>query len=206
MDCAGRCRGSGRLRPRPAGRNDISDDDSGRAGTCRDTRDCIRRGGTPACATFASQDCVDDSTRTGLDDAARWLTGIERLLQDRVTAQLSARLRKARGVFSIEERRLRDSSTGDRIQSVHELERSARPRRKKSSRSTIRPRGRDRQSGDTRHSRRQLRERDLSKVPHILNSVLSVGLIAMPVARGAPRLLGRDRQSLRPVALCWRGR
>jgi hypothetical protein len=183
MDCAGRCRGSSRLRPRSAGRNDISDDDSGRAGTCRDTRDCTRRGGTRACATFASQDCVDDSTRTGHDDAARGLTGIERLLQDRVAGQLSARLRKARGVFSIEECRLRDSSAGDRIQSVHELERSARPCGKKSSRSTVRSGGGDRQSGDTWHSRGQLRERDLSKVPHILRSVLSAGLIATRVAR-----------------------
>jgi hypothetical protein len=180
MDCAGRCRGCCRLRPRPA--NDLSDDESPRAGTRRGTRGCARSG-TRACATFASQDCVDDSTRTGLDDAARWLTGIERLLQDRVTAQLSARLRKARGVFSIKERRLRDSSASDRIQSVRELERSARPRGQECSRSTFRSGGGDCQSGDTGHSRGQLRERDLSKVPHILSSVLSAGLIAVRVAR-----------------------
>jgi hypothetical protein len=77
-----------------------------------------------------------------------------------------------RGVFSIEECRLRDSSASDRIQSVHELERSARARGKECSRSTVRSGGGDRQSGDTWHSRGQLRERDLSKVPHILSTVL----------------------------------
>jgi hypothetical protein len=164
MDCSGRCRGCCRLRPRSASRNDISDDDSARAGTCRGTR---------ACATFTSQDCADDNTHTDHDPAARRLTGVERLLQDRVTRWLSARLRKTRGVFSIEKCRLRDSSAGDCIQSVHEPERSARPRGKECSRATARSGGGDRQSGDTWHSGEQLRERHLSKVPHIVSTVLS---------------------------------
>jgi hypothetical protein len=175
MDCTCHGRGARRLRPRSASRNDTCDDDGVRAGT-RGTGARTRSGTR---ATLTSEDCAGYGNRANHDAAARRITGVERLLQDRVTRQLPARLRKTGEMLSIEKCRLWDSSAGDCIQSVHELERSTRPRGKKSSRSTVRPCGGDRQSGDTWHSRGQLRERDLSKVPHVLSALLFAGQASM---------------------------
>jgi hypothetical protein len=185
MDCSCRRRGVCRLRARSASRDDTCDDDDARAGTCRGTRTCTR-GGTRACATFTNEDCAPDSTRTDHKAVVRRVAGVEGLLQDRVTRQLPARLRKMAGMFSPEKRRLRDSSAGDRIQSVHEPERSARPRGKKCSRATVRSGAGDRKSGDTRHPRGQLRERHLSKAPHIV-STAAFGRSAVTLTPGEVR-------------------
>jgi hypothetical protein len=166
MDCTCHGRRARQLRPRPASRNDTCDDDSARAST-RGTRARTRSGTR---ATLTSEDCAGYGNRTNHDAAARRVTGVERLLQDRVTCQLPARLRKTGEMLSIEKFCLRDSSAGDCIQSVHEPERSARPRGKECPRAIVRPGGGDRQSGDPRHARGQLRERHLSKMPHIVST------------------------------------
>jgi hypothetical protein len=129
MACTFRGHRAHRLCPRSASRNDTSEEHRGRAGICRGTHKETR-----ACATSTNEECARNSTRTGRDTTLRRVTGVEGLLQDRVKRQVPARLRKISGMFSIEECRIRNSSAGDRTQSVLELERSARPRGKKCSR------------------------------------------------------------------------